>query len=135
MTLLLRWVIASAALYAAVWLLAAMGLARPQAENWYSWGVAGACMGLVNAVIRPVLRMLTAPLNCLTLGLVGGLINVLLFLLIGWLSRAVGFPVFETGFWGAVVGALLVSVLFHLGDSLIPSGDGEASKRAPRETR
>jgi putative membrane protein len=69
--------------------------------------VAGLAFGLVNAFVRPVLLVLTLPLTLLTLGLFLFVLNAFCF----WLTSALvkGFDVH--GFWAALFGALLVSVV------------------------
>jgi putative membrane protein len=68
---------------------------------------AGLLLGVVNAVVRPVLLVLTLPITLVTLGLFLLVLNGLCF----WLVAAVvkGFQV--AGFWSAVLGALVVSVV------------------------
>jgi putative membrane protein len=62
-------------------------------------------LGLVNAIIRPILLVLTLPINILTLGLFTWVINGLLFWFVA--SFVAGFSV--AGFWNAVLGALILS--------------------------
>lgn len=73
--------------------------------------------GVVNAVLKPIVATIGCPLYILTLGLFGLVVNALLFLLTGWLSGAVGlsFTVdgFWSGFWGAIIVAI-VSFFLHL---------------------
>lgn len=71
---------------------------------------AGLVLGLVNAVVRPILLVLTLPLTLVTLGLFLFVLNALCL----WLTSALvkGFEVH--GFWAAVFGALLVSVVSWL---------------------
>jgi putative membrane protein len=71
---------------------------------------AGLVFGLVNAVVRPVLLILTLPLTLVTLGLFLFVLNGFCF----WLTSALvkGFEVH--GFWPALFGALLVSVVSWL---------------------
>ncbi len=69
--------------------------------------VAALVLGLVNAVVRPVLVLLTLPVTLLTLGLFILVLNGLLFWMVGsWLE---GFGV--AGFWAGVFGALLFSLV------------------------
>jgi len=68
---------------------------------------AGLVLGLINAVVRPVLVVLTLPVTILTLGLFLFVLNGLCLWLTGWLVK--GFDV--QGFWPAVLGALLISVV------------------------
>jgi putative membrane protein len=76
---------------------------------------AGVALGLVNAVIRPVLLILTLPITLVTLGLFILVLNGLCF----WLVSAFvpGFHV--AGFWSAVGGALLVSVVSWVGTAFV----------------
>ena len=67
---------------------------------------AGVLLGLVNAVVRPVLLILTLPITLLTLGLFLFVLNGLCFWLVAGLVK--GFHV--GGFWSAMLGALVVSV-------------------------
>ena len=71
---------------------------------------AGLVFGLINAVVRPVLVLLTLPLTLVTLGLFLFVLNAFCF----WLTAALvkGFEVH--GFWAAMLGALLVSVVSWL---------------------
>ena len=72
-------------------------------------------LGLVNAVVRPVLVLLTLPVTVLTLGLFIFVLNGLLFWMVGsWLE---GFHV--GGFWAAVFGAILFSLVSWLLSALV----------------
>jgi len=62
-------------------------------------------LGLINATIRPVLRILTLPLTCLTFGLFALVLNAALFGLAAWLT-----PGMTVTTWGAVLGAIIASV-------------------------
>ncbi|TAK08144.1 MAG: phage holin family protein [Candidatus Manganitrophaceae bacterium] len=69
--------------------------------------IAAAVLGIINAVIRPILLILTLPINLLTLGLFTFIINGALLALTAKVVR--GFSV--SGFWSAVLGALLLSII------------------------
>jgi putative membrane protein len=111
MQLILRWVISAAALYATVWILQILNLADDTSTHWFSWFVAVIIMALVNALIRPIAQLLTAPLNCLTFGLIGIVVNALLFWLVPVIMSGIGMPVFEVRFFGALLGSILVGLL------------------------
>ncbi|MCK4315799.1 MAG: phage holin family protein, partial [Anaerolineae bacterium] len=66
MKLLVRWVIASLALFAAVWLVPGI---RVAGNAWIIYAVMAIILGLVNAIVRPPLKLLTCPLIIVTLGL------------------------------------------------------------------
>jgi putative membrane protein len=66
--------------------------------------------GLVNALLKPLLAVLTCPLVLLTLGLFMLVINALLLGLTGTLGRAIGIPFFVDGFGAAFVGGIVISL-------------------------
>ena len=104
--LLIRLAINAVALYAAVAVMDGKGI-TPQNENWLSFVWLALIFGLVNAVIRPMLVVMSCPLIVLTLGLGTLLINTLMFYLAGWIGTQfqVGFTVdgFLPAFWGAFI--------------------------------
>lgn len=67
--------------------------------------------GFVNAVIRPILQVLTCPLVVLTLGLFVFVLNAFMLWLTSRLSLALGLGFVVDGFWAALVGALIVSIV------------------------
>lgn len=109
-TLIARWFIAALALIVVAYLLPGISV-----SSFYIALIAALILGLVNTFIRPVLLLLTLPLNILTLGLFTFVINALLFLFVA--SFVQGFEV--SGFWVALVGALIVSVLSYFGNKLV----------------
>ena len=62
-------------------------------------------LGLINATIKPILRLLTLPLTCLTFGLFAVILNAGLFGLAAWLT-----PGMTVTTWGAVLGAIVASI-------------------------
>jgi putative membrane protein len=80
-------------------------------ENWLVVLGVALVFGLVNALIGPLLKLLTCPLIILTLGLFTLVINAVLLLLTSGLSRAVGLSFLVDGFWPAFWGALVISIV------------------------
>ncbi len=78
--------------------------------------VAAFLLGIVNAIIRPVLILLTLPLTVLTLGLFLLVINGLMLWLVGTLVK--GFYV--NGFWGALFGSILISIVSWILSRVLP---------------
>lgn len=66
--------------------------------------------GVVNAIVKPVVKLLSLPLYILTLGLFTLVVNAAMLLLVGWLSEQTDYGLRIDGFWTAVVGGLIVSV-------------------------
>jgi putative membrane protein len=79
--------------------------------------VAAFLLGVVNAIIRPILILLTLPLTVVTLGLFLLVVNGLMLWLVSALVR--GFQV--SGFWGAVLGSVLISVVSWILSRFSPS--------------
>lgn len=114
MQLLLRWLINGLMLLLVAYLFPSITL-----TGLFSALFTALLLGLVNALIRPVLLVLTLPITVLTLGLFTLVINGLLF----WLVSALvpGFHV--AGFWSAFWGALVYSVLSWVASTLIVERD------------
>jgi len=117
MKLLVRWVIASLALFAAAWLVPGIHVSG---TGWVIFGVMAIILGLVNAIVRPVLKFLTCPLIILTLGLFVLVINGLTL----WMASAIAVSWFHVGFyvdgfWSAFLGALIVSVVTVILSALV----------------
>ncbi|AGL13948.1 membrane protein [Actinoplanes sp. N902-109] len=79
--------------------------------------------GIVNAVLRPIIKTLGCGLYVLTLGLISLVINGLLFLLTSWIAGRFDLPFHVDGFWpSAVLGALLVGIVSWVLNMLVPDG-------------
>jgi putative membrane protein len=108
--ILIRWLILTVAILSAAYLLDGM-----EVRGFTSAFFAAAVLGILNAVLRPVLIILTLPLNILSLGLFTFVINAFL------LKMASGvIPGFEVhGFWPALFGSLIISLVSWLLSSWI----------------
>ena len=102
LTLLARWILNAAAL-----LLVAYLYPGVQVESFFAAAIAAVVLGLVNAVVRPILVILTFPVTLLTLGLFLFVINALLFWLVAEIVH--GFTV--SGFMAALIGSILYSLI------------------------
>ena len=111
--LLIRLAINAVALYAAVALLNNHGI-TPQSENWLSFIWLAVIFGLINAVLKPILTVMSCPLIILTLGLGTLLINTLLFYLAGLIGSRFGVGFTVEGFLPAFLGALITGVVSFL---------------------
>lgn len=78
-----------------------------------------AVLALINATLGRVVKFLTIPLNCLTLGLFSLVVNAAMLMLAG--SLKIGFVV--ENFWAALVGSLVLAVVYGLLGILIPDED------------
>lgn len=101
MKLLLRWIFNAGAM-----LLIARFIDGIELSGFYAALITVLILGLVNALIKPILLLLTLPVNILTLGLLTFVINAGLFWLTGTIVE--GFSV--AWFWPVVIGAILMSI-------------------------
>jgi putative membrane protein len=107
--LIVRWIITSFALFVAAWLVPGI---RVEGSAWKVYAATALILGLVNAIIRPILKLLSCPLIILTLGLFVFVINGVTLLLASYIARNwfhVGFYV--DGLWLAILGGLIVSIV------------------------
>ncbi|WP_097651753.1 phage holin family protein [Candidatus Chloroploca asiatica] len=105
--LLLRWMISSLGIFAAVWIVPGIEFSGP---GWHI-GIVALVFGLLNALLRPLLYLLTCPLVILTLGLFGLVINAVLLGLTSALADQIGISFFIDGFWPAFWGGLVISLI------------------------
>jgi putative membrane protein len=112
--LLLRWLVSVVAVFVAARIVP--GIERPadDAQAVVFYAAIAVVLGLVNALIRPLLMVLTCPLQAITLGLFTLVVNAACFWLAGWIAQAVGIPFVVDGFAAALAGSLVVSVVSTL---------------------
>ena len=67
--------------------------------------------GLVNFLVKPIVKVLTFPLFILTLGLITLVVNALMLLLTSWLAGKLNLSFHVEGFWTAVLGGLIISIV------------------------
>ncbi len=97
-----RWAINSVAV------LAASFVPGVEYRGWTDLVMAALLLGVLNALLRPVLLLLSLPLLILTLGMFFLIINAVMLSLVGWLMQP-GFSV--EGFWSALFGGVVISVV------------------------
>lgn len=76
--------------------------------------------GLVNAVLKPVIKVFGCVFYLLTLGLFALVVNALLFLLTDWIARQLNLPFHVDGFWAAFWGAIVMAVVSWLISVAVP---------------
>ena len=110
MKFLLRLLLNGAAVFLAAQLIPGIGVAGPGAAI-----VAGIVLGLVNAIVRPVLILLTLPVTLVTLGLFIFVVNAICLALAAWFVP--GFTI--SGFIPAFLGALVITIISWLLSALL----------------
>ncbi|MET8474069.1 phage holin family protein [Streptomyces sp. NPDC006422] len=78
--------------------------------------------GLVNVIVKPIVKLLTFPLFILTLGLITLIVNALMLLLTSWLADQVDLSFHVDGFWTAILGGLIVSIVSWALNVVLPDG-------------
>jgi putative membrane protein len=76
-------------------------------------------LGIVSALVKPVLTILSLPIVILTLGLFLLVINAAMLLLTGWLADRLGIGFEVTGFWPAVAGAIVITIVTWFVDKVL----------------
>ena len=109
MRILIHWFITAVALVIAAWLVPGI---RVEREAWTVFAGMAIILGLVNAIVRPLLKLMSCPLIILTLGLFVLVINGITL----WLAAGIAVRVFHVGFYvdgfvPAFLGALIVSIV------------------------
>ncbi len=102
MKLILRWIISAATL-----LLIAQYIEGITVNGFYAALITALVLGLVNAIIRPVVVFFTLPINIITLGLFTFIINGVLF----WFVATIVENFEVSGFWPAFWGALILTLV------------------------
>lgn len=121
MRFLLRILVNAAALWVAAYVV--RGIHAGGASSILAVAVV---FGLVNAFVRPFLKLLSCPIIFLTLGLFTLVINALMLMLAAWVGRQLGIDFAVNGFWAAFLGALIVSIVSTVLSWLIPDRDRAA---------
>ena len=107
MLFLLRLLINAAALWVAIQLVNGI----EHRGSWWSLLFVALVFGLLNASIRPLLKLLSLPIIILTLGLFIFVINALMLLMTGWVSGLLNLGFHVDGFWDAFKGGLIVTIV------------------------
>lgn len=104
---LLRWAINAAGVYAAIWIVPGISFLG----EWTSILWIALIFGLLNALVRPLLKFLTCPLIILTLGLFTIVVNTLMLMLTSSVGQSFGLAFMVDGFWSALLGSLVISLV------------------------
>lgn len=117
MKFILRWVITILALVIAAVIIPGIRVADTNA--WIAFSVMALILGLINAVLRPVLQLLSIGFIIFTLGIFLLVINAFTLWLSSITARAFGIGFFVDGFWAALWGSIIVSLVSWLLSLLI----------------
>ena len=112
MRFLLRVLVSAAALGVATWVVS--GITLPAASGWSKAGtllVVALIFGIINATLKPLIKVVGCAFYVLTLGLAALIVNGLLLWLTSWVAGKLSLPFHITGFWAAFWGAIIVGLV------------------------
>ncbi len=121
----LIWLVVNAgALALATWLLEGMRLTgSSDSDRILTLVIVALIFGVINAVLGPVIKLLSLPFIILTLGLLLLVINALLLMLTSAICGALGVPFQVDGFGTAVIGSIIITIASWILEAVLPDGD------------
>jgi putative membrane protein len=126
MQLIVRWLVTALALFITAWIVPGITVGEP--NGLFAVLVMAAVFGLVNALIRPLLTLLSCPLVILTLGLFTLVINALCLSISSWIAQNwFGANFIVAGFWPAFWGGIVVAIVSFLLSLFLPDGNERRS--------
>jgi putative membrane protein len=121
MRFLIRVLVTAVGLWVADLLVSGISVSGKAAwENVLTLLAVALIFGIVNAVLKPLIKLVGCVFYVLTLGLIALVVNGLLFLLTGWLADQLNLPFHVSGFWAGFWGAIIVGVVSWLIGLVIP---------------
>ena len=124
---LIRVGVNAAALWVAAWLVGGIHLAEDDTtfgEKFSTVILVALLFGVVNAVVKPIARVLSFPFVVLTLGLFTFVVNAFLLQITEWISEPLGLSFHIDAFWwDAVLGALIITIVSMIIGWVLPDGD------------
>jgi putative membrane protein len=132
MTTILRLLANAAALASATFLLPGITLNTPTTgRKILALLIVALIFGVLNAIVKPIFKLVTAPIVLLTLGLFLIVINACMLLLTSWIAGKVALGWHVDGFWTAVFGAIIVSIVSFLLNAFLPDPDERRRRGRP----
>jgi len=115
MSFLIRVIVNALALAAAVWVVPGLKIiaaGEGTMSTVIAYLVVAVIFGLVNALVRPIVKLFSLPITCLTLGLFTIVINALMLLLTSWLTTFTPIElVIDQFWWDAIAGTIIISIV------------------------
>jgi putative membrane protein len=121
MAFLVRWLINAVALWVTTKVVSGIDISgSTTAKNLLTLLVVALIFGLVNAIIKPIVKLVGCVFYLLTLGLISFVVNALLFLLVDWIAGLLDLPFQIDGFWPAFWGAIVMALVSWALSLVIP---------------
>ena len=119
-SILTRILVNAVALAVAAWIVNGIDLTGSTANKVLTLLAVAAIFGLINTFIKPLVMLLSLPFIALTLGLLIFVINALLLWLTGAISSALGLAFSVEGFWPALLGSVIISLVSFAMNIVLP---------------
>ncbi|MFF7410259.1 phage holin family protein [Streptomyces lydicus] len=121
---LVKTIANAAALAVAIWLLKDITLTGENTgRKILTLILVALIFGLVNFLVKPVVKLLSFPLFILTLGLITLVVNALMLLLTSWLAGKADLAFHVAGFWPALLGGVIISIVSWAMHVILPDED------------
>lgn len=112
------------ALLVAIWLVSGITLTGDDTgQKALTLILVALVFGVVNWLVKPVVKLLSLPLLLLTLGLFTLVVNALMLLLTSWISGELDLDFHVDGFWAAFLGGLVISIVSWALNAILPDED------------
>ena len=119
--LIIRLLANAVALAVATWIVSGITLeGATTSRRIVTLLIVAAIFGIVNAVVRPIVKLLSLPFIILTLGLLIFVINAAMLLLTSWITGKLDVQFHVDGFWAALLGSLVITVVGMLLNAVLP---------------
>lgn len=124
MKFLIRVIVDALALAAAAWLIDDIKVTEEAREDQVlALVIVALIFGVINAFVKPILKLFSLPFIILTLGLFLLVINAALLLLTSWIAGEIGLGFEVDGFWTAVLGSIVITIVSWVLEAVLPDGD------------
>ena len=125
MGILIKIGVNALALWVAAWLLPGISFGEGKFGSKFATVVLVALVfGLVNAVVKPIAKLLSFPFIILTLGLFTFIVNAFMLQITEWIADPLGLSfTIDHFFWDAVLGAIIITIVSMVAHWVVPDGD------------
>lgn len=121
MGFLITWLISAFALWVTTKIVSGIDVTGSSTtKNLLTLLIVALIFGLVNAIIKPIIKVVGCVFYVITLGLIALVVNALLFLLTDWIAGLLDLPFNIDGFWPAFWGAIVMSIVTWAISLVIP---------------
>ncbi|ABX07284.1 MAG TPA: phage holin family protein [Herpetosiphon sp.] len=134
MSLIIRWLINAIAIAVTVYLVPGISggvssIDQPLSIDLKTLLAVSLIFGLINALVRPILKLLSCPLVFLTLGLFIFVINAAMLMLTSAISQDLGLQFYVEDFGTALLGSIVISLISIVLTAVVSDGDDQRERR------